>query len=890
MSKFYGGGHGGGGGAVSSVFGRVGAVIALLGDYSSSLISNFSTLLNGTGSVTDALNAISGNATKGIGKFSASQNDQAVSTGYASHAEGFQTLSGQTPQNFTIAPGGTLVTIAGDVRAQFTNTERCRIVPTAPVLGAALDGQINSAPVFAAGNTIFSLLAPIDLVTSAGLIVESGVGIQAKGRNAHSEGYISWALGGSTHAEGAQTKAIGPASHAEGVFTKAYGDDSHAEGESTIAGGIDSHSAGLGSFVLGFGAYGGGLATSALPTFGSVASGDASFAMGYACRTGNPVRTFTIPPNGITVTIPGDVTGEFFNGDRIPFVPTAPNDMVVQYGTIATNPVFGGVNTTFNLVNPLSVGSDLPAEAALITGGWTVDGQVGYGASCFGWQSVSSANYSSSIGRECLSSGVSSYSEGFKSVALGARSHAECDQCVARADFSHAEGTGCISNGQASHSEGSLCRSGNIARTFTVAAGGTIITIAGNVTSEFTNGNTVIVDPVTPIVKPRATAVVSSVPAFAAGNTTFSISAALNPYTTGGLIVDSSVSIGSHAEGISTIASGLAAHAEGNTNTASGISSHAEGQNNTASGPSSHAEGATNTASNIGSHVEGQQNTSSGVSSHAEGNSTQATGNRSHSEGDTTTASGLGSHAEGGGGVASANYAHAEGLNTIANQPEAHAEGLTCQATAVAAHAEGEQTLASGRGSHAEGVLTTASAIYSHAENFGGIAGGNYSTTRGNESQTFAACEFAEASGKFSAVGDNQYRRAQYKGLTPGVALGETVTLKDYAGVTCLLRSSVAYAITIKAIATKMALGAAARQTAFFDLAFLASVDSAGTVTISAVTNIATILQGAAFVAATLVPTSTGPNNLTFTFAIAGGLTIASRITASVEYIEVLGT
>ncbi len=53
---------------------------------------------------------------------------------------------------------------------------------------------------------------------------------------------------------------------------------------------------------------------------------------------------------------------------------------------------------------------------------------------------------------------------------------------------------------------------------------------------------------------------------------------------------------------------------------------------------------------------------------------------------------------------------------------------------------------------------------------------------------------------------------------------------------------------------------------------------------------VATILQGAAFVGATLVPTSGAANDLTLTFTIAGGLTIASRITAWLEHVEVLGT
>ncbi len=56
MPKYFGGGGGGGGGAVTSVFGRIGAVVATLGDYAASLISNNSSVTGVT--VKDALNTL----------------------------------------------------------------------------------------------------------------------------------------------------------------------------------------------------------------------------------------------------------------------------------------------------------------------------------------------------------------------------------------------------------------------------------------------------------------------------------------------------------------------------------------------------------------------------------------------------------------------------------------------------------------------------------------------------------------------------------------------------------------------------------------------------------------------------------------------------------------
>ena len=79
--------------------------------------------------------------------------------------------------------------------------------------------------------------------------------------------------------------------------------------------------------------------------------------------------------------------------------------------------------------------------------------------------------------------------------------------------------------------------------------------------------------------------------------------------------------------------------AEGNENTASGNCSHAEGISTIASGDYSHAEGDNTTASSGCSHAEGINTIASGDYSHAEGNHTRANGNASHAEGYYTIAS-----------------------------------------------------------------------------------------------------------------------------------------------------------------------------------------------------------------------------------------------------------
>lgn len=74
-------------------------------------------------------------------------------------------------QTFSVAPGGTLLTIANDVTAQFS---------LGTVVSIALSNiqvliyrTIISAPVFAAGNTTFNISSAIDAVTVRGLVAPS---------------------------------------------------------------------------------------------------------------------------------------------------------------------------------------------------------------------------------------------------------------------------------------------------------------------------------------------------------------------------------------------------------------------------------------------------------------------------------------------------------------------------------------------------------------------------------------------------------------------------------------------------------------------------------------------------------------------------------------------
>lgn len=612
----------------------------------------------------------------------------------------------------------------------------------------------------------------------------------------------------------------------------------------------------------------------------TIASADASHAEGQFSRAGNTPSSFTIAAGGVTVTIVGDVTALFGNGDRVGILPTAPATLPVVSRFVASVPAFAAGNTTFDLdalIDPTTtagtivdssqgLGAHAEGDASVATGpaSHAENSETlasGPAAHSEGQLTIASGPASHAEGGGTLSSGQEAHAEGAATEAGGDHSHAEGGSTITSGDNSHAEGDTTVANAHRSHSEGDQTRAGNGLVAFTIVAGGVTVTIAGDVTPFFTNGDDVRVKPSTPDVLVPLTRAVASVPVFAAGNTTFDLDLSLDATTTAGTIVDVDQGAAAHAEGASTIATGIAAHAEGTTSTASGASSHAEGSVAVASGASSHAEGSASTASGASSHAEGTSALASGASAHAEGSGCIASGDDAHAEGVDSQATALAAHAEGS-SRARANYAHSEGVNTIADGVYSHVGGSASSTSNFAAFAHGEGCSADGEASFALGF----------------------------EAHSLYPNEFAEAGGRFSSNGDCQTRRVVIRGSTPGVGAGETTTLVTGGAAAITLENSKSYAVTVKAMATVMGLGAAARQTAFFWIAFTASVRSGGTVDISAVTAVmATILQGAGFVGATLIPTSAGANDLTITFAIAGGLTVASRIGAEIKYVEVLG-
>lgn len=273
----------------------------------------------------------------------------------------------------------------------------------------------------------------------------------------------------------------------------------------------------------------------------------------------------------------------------------------------------------------------------------------------------------------------------------------------------------------------------------------------------------------------------------------------------------------------------------------------------------------------------------SGAASHAEGNTSHATGDNSHAEGRGGTALGDGGHVEGVGCSSAGTGAHAEGFGTITSGTAAHAEGFQTSANADTTHAEGQGSIATGTSSHAEGYFTVSTGNASHA----GGAGSN----------AWLNCDYAHSGAGFSVPGDAQYRSGEPRGSTLGSLPGESnVLVQGVLGEPLNLQNSTCYGVTVRATSTRMALGASPRECAFFHFEFLMAVDSAGGVTLSAVTQVTgPTTMGAGFVGATLVPSGVNrvgatPARLALTFTIAGGLTVQSHIVAHIEYVEILGT
>lgn len=200
----------------------------------------------------------------------------------------------------------------------------------------------------------------------------------------------------------------------------------------------------------------------------------------------------------------------------------------------------------------------------------------------------------------------------------------------------------------------------------------------------------------------------------------------------------SSQSDGSHSEGLLTTANGQDSHAQNFSTVASGAHSSASGSQSVASGDASEASGQQCQALALGSHAEGISTIAgtgavTGNAAHAEGNTTQAISPNSHAEGFLSIAQGENSHCEGAAGLSLGMNSHCEGNLCQSNGINSHAQNAQSIANGLNSSAENELTQANGISSHSEGRFSIAGGDYSHSQNELSLASG-YASHAGGQS------------------------------------------------------------------------------------------------------------------------------------------------------------
>jgi len=217
---------------------------------------------------------------------------------------------------------------------------------------------------------------------------------------------------------------------------------------------------------------------------------------------------------------------------------------------------------------------------------------------------------STALGQSCVSVGLCSFATGLSCKAFG-------DQSLAVGSFCGAYGSTSIAFCYA-NAAGYGSAAFGYGRTgwwpsWVQSVVDSTVTISGDVRSRFAQWDGVLLfNSAGDSLKTHIT----SVPAYADGATTFTIST--QPSFEAEQIVDTSIGRYAFVEG-SSRATGNYAHAEGSSTLASGSYSHCEGRLTTASGESAHAENYYTTASAQYTHAEGYYTTASAKAAHSSG-------------------------------------------------------------------------------------------------------------------------------------------------------------------------------------------------------------------------------------------------------------------------------
>lgn len=382
-----------------------------------------------------------------------------------------------------------------------------------------------------------------------------GAGTRAEGECSHAEGFNCTASGENSHAEGHGSDSFGGNSHAEGE-SLAYGFNSHSEGNQTEARARESHAEGDGSRTF----------------------GEDSHAEGTSTIVGFAASSFSI--SGSTITISGDATERFSNSDDIFFfgLTGGTNNLVNnEQGNISSTPTFDGSDTTFNVSITLD---DRTGGFCFSPRGRSAHAEgdnsraIGNVSHAEGLTTIAKGQNSHAEGNFCYAIGNNSHAEGFGTSSIGLHSHAEGGGgggiLKAVGDYGHAEGKDTLCMAHYGHTEGEDTRSGNLPRDYSYDPNTSTVTIPGDFTSEYHDGDNVRFWD-----RPGARvqdSTISSV-TFAMSNTTFIATISINI----GMCVVPAFGEGSHAEGDQTHAYGESSHAEGANSFAFGAQSHAAG-------------------------------------------------------------------------------------------------------------------------------------------------------------------------------------------------------------------------------------------------------------------------------------------------------------------------
>jgi hypothetical protein len=538
----------------------------------------------GPGSHAEGISTVAG------GPAGHSEGFGSTAAGFYSHAENLGT-AGSGKFDFTITPGGTDLTIAGDVRKWFILGGPIDAValPTTPALKAS-QFVTYGVPVFDGVNTTVNIAAPLDLTTTAGIVVP-----QEYGAGSHAENG-GQAVGDFSHAEGNQTITYGTASHAEGLGTIATALYAHAEGSYNIAFGLSSHAEGSYNKV----------ATSAhVEGSNNYASGTNSHAEGSYNKAGYEARPFSCVAGGTALVFTGvDVRAEYPAGATVLVTPQTPFYGETVTKTTVGAPVYAAGNTTVTINSLIdawttlggAVCPDIAGVSAHAEGGRPSIGlaagnrAIGEGSHAEGAGTLAAGIASHAEGNGTYAGGTGSHAGGFNSGAVGVSSFVQAHN----GSIAFGVGASCLGDsttavGDGSHAEGITNVAGVGAALFTVAPGGIAVTLSvgfhgGDFTADYANGGTVTIFPGTPSLVAAVTRTVASDPVFAAGVTTFNLSAAIDLYSTGGYIAPTGQILERYPNGIS-------AHVEGASCIACGVASHAEGGYCEAYGPNSTVTG-----------------------------------------------------------------------------------------------------------------------------------------------------------------------------------------------------------------------------------------------------------------------------------------------------------